>query len=362
MTNTDGGIAVNGTLAAAGITGGAVSVSNKLTVTSSISNVALTVSAPGATDPGDVAVTAENISSSTIALSITAESLSGNADSYQYIAAGLSNVSFTVNGGSDPVGELDEVMPGYLFTTKGDTGAWLVKAQSRETLYVDSSYTANGANDGLIYGWNAFSNLADALSAATSETTTITIESDSEATDVKNVYKAFENASVTIETINGAQTATLIFAIGKDLALTPKDGGSLTIAEDTTISTVGDKSSAYIVLNYGRTSGTVTVNGTLESSTEIALWGMTTVGTTGSLIADDDGTALIYADFMGNRMDIDKGTYEIDMTTYSFVLHLETAGDLTTEGYAADMVLNYKAEDVQPFGAIEQTLAFVTGE
>ncbi|MBR4254846.1 MAG: hypothetical protein IKQ16_07130 [Lentisphaeria bacterium] len=292
VTNTDGGIAVNGTLAAAGITGGAVSVSNKLTVTSSISNVALTVSAPGATDPGDVAVTAENIISSTIALSITAESLSGNADSYQYIAAGLSNVSFTVNGGSDSVGELDEVMPGYLFTTKGDTGAWLVKAQSRETLYVDSSYTANGANDGLIYGWNAFSDLADALSAATSETTTITIESDSEATDVKNVYKAFENASVTIETINGAQTATLIFAIGKDLALTPKDGGSLTIAEDTTISTVGDKSSAYIVLNYGRTSGTVTVNGTLESSTEIALWGMTTVGTTGSLIADDDGIIL----------------------------------------------------------------------
>ena len=74
----------------------------------------------------------------------------------------------------------------------------------------------------------------------------------------------------------------------------------------------------------------------------------------------DDNTAVIYADFMGNTMDIDKGTYEIDMTTYAFVLHLETAGDLTTEGYAADMVLNYKADDVQPFGAIEQTLAFVT--
>lgn len=85
-------------------------------------------------------------------------------------------------------------------------------------------------------------------------------------------------------------------------------------------------------------------------------------GVNADLICDlfDDSTAVIYADFMGNRMDIDQGTYEIDMTTYSFMLHFETAGDLTTEGYAADMVLNYKAADVQPFGAIEQTLAFVT--
>ena len=74
----------------------------------------------------------------------------------------------------------------------------------------------------------------------------------------------------------------------------------------------------------------------------------------------NDSTVVIYAEFMGNVMDIDKGTYEIDMATYSFNLHFETAGDLTTEGYAADMVLNYKADDVQPFGAIEQTLNFVT--
>ena len=73
-----------------------------------------------------------------------------------------------------------------------------------------------------------------------------------------------------------------------------------------------------------------------------------------------DNTVQLYADFMGNRFDVDKGTYEIDMTTYSFIIHFETAGDLTTEGYAADMVLNYKADDVQPFGAIEQTLKFVT--
>ena len=73
-----------------------------------------------------------------------------------------------------------------------------------------------------------------------------------------------------------------------------------------------------------------------------------------------DNTVRLYADFMGNQMDVDKGTYEIDMTTYSFVIHFENAGDMTTEGYAADMVLNYKVAEVAPFGAIEQTLKFVT--
>ena len=73
-----------------------------------------------------------------------------------------------------------------------------------------------------------------------------------------------------------------------------------------------------------------------------------------------DKTVRLYADFMGNQMDVDKGTYEIDMTTYSFILHFENAGDMTTEGYAADMVLNYKVAEVAPFGAIEQTLKFVT--
>ena len=73
-----------------------------------------------------------------------------------------------------------------------------------------------------------------------------------------------------------------------------------------------------------------------------------------------DNTVRLYADFMGNQMDVDQGTYEIDMTTYSFILHFENAGDLTTEGYAADMVLNYKVAEVAPFGAIEQTLNFVT--
>ena len=85
-------------------------------------------------------------------------------------------------------------------------------------------------------------------------------------------------------------------------------------------------------------------------------------GTNADLICAlySDNTVRLYADFMGNQMDVDKGTYEIDMTTYAFNIHFENAGDLTTEGYAADMVLNYKVENAELFGAIEQTLKFVT--
>ena len=84
-------------------------------------------------------------------------------------------------------------------------------------------------------------------------------------------------------------------------------------------------------------------------------------GTMADMICNlyDDGTVKLYASFMGNSMPVDEGTYEVDMTTYSFNIHFNTAGDLTTEGFGADMVLNYKADDVAPFGAIEQTLKFV---
>lgn len=85
-------------------------------------------------------------------------------------------------------------------------------------------------------------------------------------------------------------------------------------------------------------------------------------GTNADFICDlySDYTMKLYADFMGNQMDVDQGTFEIDSSTYSFVFHFENAGDMTTEGYAADMVLNYKIAEAAPFGAIEQTLKFVT--
>lgn len=141
------------------------------------------------------------------------------------------------------------------------------------------------------------------------------------------------------------------------ITLTPDSegdaGATVTKNEDGTysyVSTDGDEATLVVVAG---------LEVSYAFKGEIPVPGME--GTNADLICNlyNDNSVEIYADFMGNRMDIDKGTYEIDMATYSFILHLETAGDLTTEGYAADMVLNYKADDVQLFGAIEQTLAFV---
>lgn len=72
-----------------------------------------------------------------------------------------------------------------------------------------------------------------------------------------------------------------------------------------------------------------------------------------------DGTMKIYADFMGNAMDIDQGTYDIDMTTYAFNFHFEKAGDITSGSDGTTMTLDYAATGVDPFGDIAQTLLFV---
>ena len=55
-------------------------------------------------------------------------------------------------------------------------------------------------------------------------------------------------------------------------------------------------------------------------------------GTNADFICDlySDYTMKLYADFMGNQMDVDQGTFEIDSSTYSFVFHFENAGDMTT--------------------------------
>lgn len=142
------------------------------------------------------------------------------------------------------------------------------------------------------------------------------------------------------------------------ITLTPDDdsdpGATVTLNEDGTyayVSTDGDE---------------VTLAAVKAAEVAYALKGEIPVpgmdGTMADFVCDlyNDGNAVLYADFMGNRMDVDQGTYDIDMETYSFNIHFENAGDITTEGYAADMVLNYKVDDVQPFGAIEQTLNFVT--
>lgn len=143
-----------------------------------------------------------------------------------------------------------------------------------------------------------------------------------------------------------------------EITLTPDsesdEGAKVTKNEDGTYTYVSDSGEEVALVEVKPVEVAYALKG------EIPVPGME--GTNADFICNllSDNTVQLYADFMGNKMDVDKGTYEIDMTTYSFIIHFENAGDLTTEGYAADMVLNYKVDDVQPFGAIEQTLKFVT--
>ena len=134
-----------------------------------------------------------------------------------------------------------------------------------------------------------------------------------------------------------------------------EDGAVLTQNEDGTYTYLSDSGDEVILEVVAKQEVSYSLKG------EIAVPGMD--DTMADLICElyNDDTVKIYADFMGNQMDIDQGTYEIDMETYSFILHFDEAGDLTTEGYADEMILNYKAS-VEPFGDIEQTLSFVTEE
>ncbi len=150
------------------------------------------------------------------------------------------------------------------------------------------------------------------------------------------------------------------FAMNEDqtiITLTPDseddEGATVTKNEDGTWTYVSDSGEEVTLTEVVGLEVSYTLKG------EIPVPGME--GTNCDLICAlyNDGTVRLYADFMGNQMDIDKGTYEIDMSTYSFIFHFEGAGDMTTEGYAADMVLNYKQEGTELFRDVEQMLKFV---
>ncbi|MBQ8954284.1 MAG: hypothetical protein IJ048_09220 [Clostridia bacterium] len=149
------------------------------------------------------------------------------------------------------------------------------------------------------------------------------------------------------------------YAMNEDqtvITLTPDDdsdpGATVTLNEDGT----------YTYLSTDGDEVTLAVDNGLEVAYaflgEIPVPGMD--GVNADLICElySDGTVLIYADFMGNRMDIDQGDYEVDMTTYALVMNFETAGEITSYFGDDTMLMDYAAS-VEPFGDIEQTLTFV---
>ncbi len=151
------------------------------------------------------------------------------------------------------------------------------------------------------------------------------------------------------------------YAVNEDqtvITLTPNDdsddGATVTKNEDGTWLYVSESGDEVTLAEVVSVEAVYTFKG------QIPVPGMEDTNADFICELNNDNTVSLYADFMGNRMAVDSGTYEIDMSTYAFIIHFAAAGDLTTEGYAADMVLNYHAENIELFGTVAQTLAFVT--
>ena len=333
ITN-DGSITLNSTLSAAGISGGKVTISvepgfpavNMLTVTGAgtISNVELTVEAPGATVSEDVAVIAHSISDSTINLIISDESLAGLADEYQYVRTDeMTGVTFTVNGGD--VSELQEVMTDYLFTTRGNTGAWLVKEQSRETLYVKSTYSASGDNDGHIYGWNAFADNSELVFAA--ETTMIVYS----ANNAEDAYDALN-----LGTVDNAPASLTITTSGNEVTMGPLTVGSNTRNQTVTFS------GAHMSLKDESISETTTASLTVSSGSTLNIGGASASDITAETIVNNGSitlTANTSAPALKAGTIANSGTITVDASAYTSgtvkVIDVDSMGDFSMSGIVA---------------------------
>jgi hypothetical protein len=132
------------------------------------------------------------------------------------------------------------------------------------------------------------------------------------------------------------------------------EGATVTLNDDGTYTYVAEADGEEVILNAIKAAS---VAYTFKST--IAVPGME--GVEADLICRlmDDGTVTLAAEMGGFALDVDKGTYEIDMTTYTITFHFEAAGDAATYFTETGMAVDYKVADVQPFGAIEKTLTMV---
>ena len=279
------------TLTNSSISGGAINSNYDFTFSGSNSLTDVTLTATGKTITNSGTLTVDALSTITAAsvsggtINVLTEGVEAGDHTYLVVYGTLEeNVKISVNGTSISRSTIDgtEVGEGYYITTRGGKGIWLTK-ESQETLYVNSAYTPEETEG---YGYNRFSSFTEALLAATAETTAITVESATEATDAGNVYKAFGNAEVTIS----GSASTIYFADGKDLCLAPAAGGVLNINSDIRTADATPATdvygNAYFVLNHTHSNGIVNVNATVDSTSEVGLWGRTVVSSTGKLNGD----------------------------------------------------------------------------
>ena len=304
ITN-NGSITVNGTLTSGAITNNGTITINAASNISAASISGGTINFINTTEitAGDVRTI--DVGSKTL-VSVTSGSLRDQTN----------GVTLTVNG--DTAHPVDvyykgiEIAGGTYTLVKSDTSIYLTQ-QNQETLYVNEAWkTAKKGdlvtyNDGTntytyIYGYNAFSSFVDALKiaqplvpVAPNTKTTICVTSSTETFQEMLFYgldeskTRFQGSVEIVKDGTQAVTVTIPFADGDNgLMLTPYDGKDIKIGSGVTLKSTAvgtDVCCGDFYLNYYKTTGTVTVDGTIDSAREIKIYGQTDVSKTGSLKA-----------------------------------------------------------------------------
>ena len=212
------------------------------------------------------------------------------------------------------------------------------------------------------------------ISGVGAEHNVFTLDTDVENSVLANDY-ANEQAPALVSLIDpNDETATLDLLINgryKDMVIMAVDGtyaANDDLSEFTLTPNSESDNGATVTKNedgtytYKSTDGTeVTMNAVSNVSTVYTYKGLVPVpgaDTEGDLIAElkSDNTVRLYASAFGTEMDLDAGTYAIDMTTYSITLTFDKAGEITTYSDEAGMHFDYAATGLEVFGDVEATL------
>ncbi|MDD6338175.1 MAG: hypothetical protein PUC15_07315, partial [Lentisphaeria bacterium] len=240
----------------------------------------------------------------------------------------LDNTSGTISGTGnlvlDAKPEQFEAGIGILYDS-AEHDYWVVAA-NQTTVYVNEDWatdenglahkTGDLVGDKLYYGYNAFSTFTDAyaetlrvnpytLNGSQQTITTIEVygptakesvkgEKDEQGEELPLFWTdtvANDQSNLNIVVHGGGTAAAEIPFNNGDYGLTlnPAVNRAIVIAEGITIRTTSeegfDQCSGTVYLNHQRTSGTIALNGTIDSAREIKIYGKTDVSNTGSLKA-----------------------------------------------------------------------------
>jgi len=222
-------------------------------------------------------------------------------------------------------------------------------------------------------GQNLYVDMAN-ISGVGAESNVFTLDTDIENSVLANEY-ANEQAPALVSLIDpNDETATLDLLINgryKDMVIFAVDGtyaANDELSEFTLTPNNESDNGATVTKNedgtytYKSTDGTeVTMNAVSNVTTVYTYKGLVPVpgaDTEGDLIAElkSDNTVRLYASAFGSEMDLDAGTYAIDMTTYSITITFDNAGEITTYSDEAGMHFDYAASGLEVFGDVEATL------